>query len=407
MDQTSEIETPKTPPIEQKVDAPWKNSVLANIEDFRELDQGSQIEVRRLSPNQIKGYCGHIIVPDGGISDVMEEIKATYGGGRYQLRGKKLADDGRLNYVSGSVQCDVAGYPRDSGKEWINGLWRPIAMPMPAAPIPVRQTASNSQSFGMEGLMSQFLSQALQGALSGDSGINLGQIAPLITAIAGLQQPSRERDSFSDLERTLSLVDKLEKRRSPEPAPAPVEADGDGMNGILQLLAAKFLGPQNPQNPPPTSNYAPQMPQNAPPSSQQVWEQAQANAQVHGQVASPQNSQDLPNQQQPIQPNSTGRPPGVPVQPVTPPPVPSPSGISPDDSQEYEPLTTDDIMADLASRDEASRLAFLDDLCTKLGLNDALTSQMFPSTPSDEAIPTRPPPPASAPRLDTSYEREE
>jgi len=400
----------------ENVETPRKIDEVSALSDFESLQVGAQIEVTRLTPNPIKGYCGHMVVPEGGMSDVMEELKSSYGGGRYNLRAKSVSANGRVNYVKGSVHVDVAGFPRDGSKEWMNGMWRSIQFPAPLPQaVPVETPVARSLTPGLEGMMNQFLHSAVTGALSGENGISLKELPGLINAIAGLQRPEAgpERDPYNDLDRTMGLLDRLEKRRSPEAVVAATSPEeSSGMESILGMLASKFLSPQAQQAPQPQPQpqphpgypqqpYPPQPPPNFPPypphaSGQQMYENAHANAQragTHPQPPPMGNWTTDPRSAQSTEGVQPQEPPPPPQRsPEPPPPQTTPPTAAADPQVEYELLTADDFMADLASRDETSRTVFLDEILTKLGLDQILSQQLQAKSPvgppeSPDAIP--------------------
>jgi hypothetical protein len=344
-----------------------KKSHYATLDELQSLAAGSQIEVTRLAPTTIKGYCGNLVVPDGGMSDLMDEIKASWGGGKFQLRGKCLAANGRQIYAVGAVQIDVAGYPRSEGKEWLNGVWRPIPMPS-AGPMVIAPQVGGGQPSGIEALLGPFLQQALASSLSGDGGVSFREMPALITAIAGLTGNTPQRDSFTDLERSLAIMQKLQSTREPERERERAEPNNDllgGLGQLLPLLIAKFSQPTPAPAPAPHPQYQympPPLPYGAIPSPQ-MWEQMQA----HGYAPPAPPATSMPGNW--TAPHST-------VHSQSAKPGPQPQSPDDDDSEEYEPLSVDDIIADMAQRDEAGRMAFLGELCSAMGIDQAIVKDL-------------------------------
>lgn len=389
-----EIVEAETAPVENSAEYVEPGRTIPNLttlDDLRNLSAGSQIEITRLTPTAIKGYCGHLIVPEGGMAEVMEEIQSGFGGGKYQLRGKCLAPGGKLTYVIGAVQVDVAGYPRFEGKEYLNGVWRTIAAPAVSAQLmPVQNPGGRGGAAGLESMLGGFVQTALQGALSSEGGISMGDLPQLITAIAGLSNGGQQRDSFDGVERAFALMAKMQDAR-PEPAPAPASDDMGGLSSLLPMLMQKFAAPQQPA-PPPMPPTPPGYPPYAQVSSEQMWSQMQRHPtpgpHPHPQYAAPPQQANWTTPPQPPQANGApGYPPQAPrpTQPApgtfsghpTQPPQQVP-GTPPDPGQEYDPLSVEDIMQDLAARDEKGRAEFIGALCEKLGLDDAIIKQMFP-----------------------------
>lgn len=341
-----------------------KKSHYSTLDELQSLAAGSQIEVTRLAPTTIKGYCGNLVVPDGGMCDLMDEIKASWGGGKYQLRGKCLAANGRQIYAVGAVQIDVAGYPRADGKEWLNGVWRPIAMPS-AGPVMMAPQVGGGQPSGIEALLGPFLQQALASSLSGDGGVSFREMPALITAIAGLTGNTPQRDSFTDLERSLAIMQKLQSSREPERERERAESKDDffgGLGQLIPLLIAKFSQPTPAPAPHPHFQYMPPPPPHGSIPSREMWDQMQA----HGYI--PQASPT------PSVPGNWTAPPVTVHNQSTPPPQPQPD---PDDeAEEYEPLSVDDIIADMAQRDDAGRMAFLGELCAAMGIDQAIVKDL-------------------------------
>jgi hypothetical protein len=349
-----------------------KRSHYATLDELQSLAAGSQIEVTRLAPTTIKGYCGNLVVPDGGMSDLLDEIKQSWGGGKYQLRGKCLAPNGRQIYAVGAVQIDVAGYPRADGKEWLNGVWRPIAMPSAGPMVIAPQVGGGGQPSGIEALLGPFLQQALASSLSGDGGVSFREMPALITAIAGLTGNAPQRDSFTDLERSLAIMQKLQSSREPERERAEPKDDLlGGLGQLLPLLIAKFSQPTPAPAPHPQYQYMPPPPPYGAISSAQLWEQMQA----HGYAP--------PAPQPPAMPGNWTAPSNVEHTQGQPsgyrPPKPRdglPISSDDDESEEYEPLSVDDIIADMAQRDDAGRMAFLGELCSAMGIDQAIVKDL-------------------------------
>ena len=375
---------------------------LTSLEDLRALQAGSHIQVVRRSPTLIKGFCGNLVVPDGGTPDVLEEIKSSWGGGSYQLQGKVTSPNGKWAYLHGAIQVDIAGYPRDAGKEYIDGVWRPIARPAPVSvPTFVQSNPSGQSDGGLTGMMGTLLQTALQGAMSNDGPMNLEGLAGLITAVSTIANGQPQRDSFSDLDRSLGLITKLRDNfgnDGPDPEETPSGLGSLGGGSLLEMLAMKLLSGQNPGHPqpPPPPNYG--YPQAI--SSEQQWQMMNGGHAPHGYPPPPHNYP-------PQQPNWTGAPhrahvdetpprrsPGpVPATPPTPTPASPPPPAGSASEPEFEPLTVNDVLADLSERDEESRTQFVDELCQAMGLDKALLSGMFPNgPPNGGAQPAAPPP---------------
>jgi hypothetical protein len=384
---------------------------LSTLDDLRDLEAGSQVEVTRLSPTQIDGYTGHLIVPDGGMSEVLEEIKSAWGGGKYQLRAKHLAPNGRLAYARGAVQVTVSGYPVCNGKEYINGVWRHITLPAPPPQmLPVQQGQSGGGAGGLQEMMAGLVQTALQGAMAGGNGVSVGDLPALITAISGMSGGVTPRDSFSDLERSLALISRMQETLPGGEPAGPAAADPMDGGGIMQMMLMKMMSDQNagPKQAPPPSQYT----QYGSVPSQQMW----ANMQQGPQPGPYPNQQPGPPPQQ----NSWTQggqgahhmgAPGYPPQGAQQPPQPRPEP-QPDPSPriveaegeerqsgDYDPLTVDDVMQDLAARDEPDRAQFLQGLCEAMGLDKALLGAMFPGGNPAEAQPQ----PGAGFQLDNSF----
>ena len=378
MSETPNQTEPKASVNESNMSQTRQKDNILDLDDFRSLQSGSHIEIHRTQPGKIAGYLGYLTVPDGGIGDIYEEVQGSYGGGKYQLRAKKLSAGGGLKYAMGAVQIAVGGYPVQGGMHYINDQWRPIPVPVaqstPVFAPPQRANGLESQGDGLVGMMREFVGQALQANLRGDpSGVKLTELPSLLTAIAGLQGPQRERDDFRDMERALGLIEKLDARReSSQPAQPAQATDGSGMENMVQMLLMKFLGTQG-QPPPPTVSaptQAPSMGQNYPSyppnmSGREMWEQTGGHPQPQP-----------PGWTTPPQPPQAAG--GAPVD--TPPAAAAPSPTH-EPAGEYEPLSVDEIMEDLATRDEKGREKFLGELCEKLGLDAAILQTMFPKGP--------------------------
>ena len=379
MGETQEKTEPNASGSEKQESQTRENDTILDVDSFRALQTGSHIEVHRTHPSKIAGYLGYIVIPQGGIGDVYEEVQQTYGGGKYQLRAKKLSQGGGLRYAPGAVQIAIGGYPVQGGLHYVNDQWRPIPQPPAAIAPPVgaafRPNGGESNTDQLFGMMRDFVGQSMQASLRGEpGGVKLNELPQLLTALAALQGPQRERDGFGDLERAFGLIEKLERRREAVPAQpvAPASSEGSGgMDQILQMLAMKFLGQQNqpqqhvsapPQPPPQPPNYPPYPPNM---SGQQMWDHVnqQAPAQGPGWTNPPQHAQ-------------AGSGP-----PATPPQSGGPNQATEAEPVEYEPLTVDEVIEDIATRDKTEQAKFLGELCEKLGLDEKIVNAMFPNGP--------------------------
>jgi hypothetical protein len=310
-----------------------------------------------------------------------------------------------LTYVQGAARIDIAGNPRLDGKEYANGVWRPMSNG-PANPVPMQVVqSSNGEATQATGML-----QMLQTLLPMMQGGDLGgvDLPGLITAISGASSgQARERDNFRDLERMATFIQTHSQGETPAAAPA--------MGSMEQMIPMMFMkmmqgdGPQQ-QQPPygypqpgmnPTGGYAP------PP---QGWPQQQRPAPQWGYP--PGMGQPPPNM-----PPAAGAPPGwtgppYPGQPVQAPPQPAaapaaPQGATPpaaaraaageSSEDDDEHLTADDVMEDMAQMKPEERLAFVADLASKLGLPEAMAQAAVSRMPGGVPPGAEPQPPVVAP----------
>jgi hypothetical protein len=382
--------------------------LIEAIEDLHALQPGAHIEVTRIAPQdkQCKGYLGHIVVPDDGMGDIKEEIKNTWGGGTYQLRAKDTGRaGGKLTYVQGAARIDIAGLPRQDGKEWANGQWRPIVSA--AAPVPMQVV----QNPGTGNEATNTTLQVLQTLLPMMQGGDLGgvDLPGLITAISGVSsQRQSERDSFRDMERAFSLLNNLrESNLGGGGEQAPAASSWEQMMPMMMMKMMSGDQPRPNQVPPgaypglpPGMPMPGAQPTGAYPHAPPYPQHPQAHQYPHG-YPPPQSAPPPAHWTPPPQP-------GQPMDPAAHSPAearaaPSPEAAGPsrpaapdlnDDQADDEPYSPDHVMAELEEMSPDDRAKFLVELGERLGLPDAMMAMVpgaggngSPAGPPVSAVP--------------------
>ncbi len=350
------------------------NEQSDGFEGLRELQVGTQIEVHRIAPQPARGHLGFLMIPADGIDGILTEIKNEWGGGHYQLRAKALnPKSGKTTYIKGSSKVDIAGPSKYQGREYVNGTWRfieetptrPPSMPLMQLPTAGGGSERNQIVEALQTIM----------PLLGDRGSGgFDRLPELIGAMSNVIKPPKERDEFSNMERMLGMLNAL--KESPlgggqEKAAEPPMT----MESMLPMMMMKMMMGQNQAPPPvPPNPYYPQPPMGAVPQHrtppQQNWTQAPGYGAQYS----------VPPIVDPRAQSSVPPPPvAPPVQPSAPPTTTSTESTPPIESEEYEPITVDQLMLELSEKPDAERLEFLSKFCERLGIDEKLMMSMFPN----------------------------
>lgn len=371
---------------------------------FRSLQPGETIAVHRLSPSYAQGYLDHIVVPHGEELDIMSELKGNWGGGRFQLKAKRRAENGKMVFSGINATVTVAGDPTLNGQVYRNGrLVDPEPQHAAQAPhvvyAPPQQPTSNPMD-PVNARILGFVETALQnGGQSAGGGTT--DIVGLIGALRETLQPARAPaavDPFAHLEKTMALLGTMQERFGGNSVGGG-DSEGGGMtglgSGIESLLMQKILGgappPQQPPWQQPTQQWMQQQwggPPGGPPGAPSMggppggptpnWPNAP------GQVPW---QQGPPNQGAQPPPGWTP-PPGwqppaaqAPAAPTAPPPPKSHDHDQTDDDDDDEegPFSVDNLMGELESMEPNEREKFVTELAQRFGIDEQLGKQIFPN----------------------------
>lgn len=359
------------------------------IAQLSELSGGNQIQVLRTQPTCAKGFCGHVIVPEDGLGDLMEQIQHQFGGGTYSLQAKIMSPNGKLVFGRGAVQVSVAGEPLFQGRRWVNGILEPANSPVQAQPVmmqgaPAAASESNQQ-------MLSLLGTVLQTALAGDGrgqNIDLAGLVKSVGESLGSSGAAPQGNALGQVESIIGLISKLrrlddERGGESDPEPQSDSSELFGGGGWEKMLMMKLMGDssQAAQAPgyPPWPGYPPQY--------------------SGPRTGYPPHPHYPPPYPGPPGPAQSAAPPGVPPQYPQPPPrgqygqPPPPSDLQAsrfavdpqgnaaeqpkpdagdaqgDDEDDVYEVTPDDVIAELASRDDAGKQEFLSECLDKLGMD--------------------------------------
>lgn len=349
---------------------------------FRSLQPGETIAVHRLSPSYAQGYLDHIVVPHGAELDVMSELKANWGGGRYQLKGKRRAENGKMVFSGINATVMVAGDPTLNGQIYRHGrLVDPEPHQAPQTPQVVYAQAQQPTANPMDPVNARilgFVETALQNGPASGGGTT--DIVGLIGALRETLQPARAPapvDPFKQLEQTMALMQTMQERFG---GGGGGESEGGGLtglgSGVENLLMQKILGGNAPQQPPPWQQPT------------QQWMQGQWGGPPQG----PAPHGPPPHGPPPANwPNAPGQvswqqtpPPGWAQQPPQPPPPPQPpesheDSDDSDDSDSEEPFTVDNLMGELEGMEPGERSQFVEELAQRFGIDKILGQKLFPN----------------------------
>ena len=294
------------------------------------LGAGSRVMVERTWPGHAAGYLRYFEADEGTQAcDLLEMIRASYGGGRFRIR--PIGPAGK--YARGSKTVQIAGEPRVETARASEPVF--VAAPQPQRDPLVEvllQRLLPSRDTGGD------LLPALVGRLldKGDSSADLTKELLL----AALKGPQRERSSFSELREVVALMRELQ-------GDVGSGGGGGGVSGgeieLLELLKLLKQQPAAPTAAPP--GFAGPWP-GAPPPWGGGWPGASG-----------------PPGTWPGAPAPPQRPPAPPaaVHPPAPPSSPQEAPRVPEDrpAPEFEPLSVDDYLADLGDRSEADQIELL------------------------------------------------
>lgn len=316
----------------QESDGAAGDAALWSLDD---LALGDKLYVRRTQPSYADGFCDHLIVAEGGFDDVLDRIKAQYGGGTYCIQKKRRGAKGGLVFAGRSATLTIAGEPLYEGRPYVigpDGRRVPdrvrTAEPQTYAPASQPVVVSAPQGDGqMQQALLGLLGQLAKPGQSAD-------LAGLAKVILPLTQ-QKERDSMADMERMLTLFTQMQrvaKTVAPEVAPEPPAAESASpWDGFAQMMMAKvmpgmlggFGGAAAQPNPP-----APVMP--PPPSPHHLWHPTQ------GWV--------LPPRAQPQAAPPQAAPQAAPPQA----PPPAPPHVADEEDDEYTP-TPEGVLEDISA----------------------------------------------------------
>lgn len=374
------------------------------ISELEALQPGEVLSITRSAPSYAKGWLESIHVPPGGVAEVPEYIRGTWGGGHYVLQWKKRGENsGKLVYAKGSATLTIAGEPLHQGRRYLGTqLEPPQQSTVTTQPVIVQQPAAPRGVGGdLQDLLTTLLRRAVEGKSDG------GSVVELIKAIRELERdrsPAPASSSSSSplaeldgIDRMVSMITKLRKldpardddddddRASP---PGMFGMGGSGTPSIEQLFMWKMM-----------SEMGGGMPMPGMPGMQPMGATPQVQA-PPGHVWHPQRgwipfatpAPATPSSPATVvsAPSSTSSPPRSSVAETTAPAWQTPDDVA--DSEFFDgPLSADEVAEHVASLPDAERERFLLDVLAKLGIDPSMAAQAqqaFGAQPFHVTLPT-------------------
>ena len=303
------------------------------------LGAGSRVMVERTWPGHAAGYLRYFEADEGTQAcDLLEMIRASYGGGRFRIR--PIGPRGK--YARGSRTVQIAGDPR------VESPGRASEPPVFVAPqrdplvevllqrlLPPRE----SSAAGGGELVSSLVGHLVQ---KGDTSNDFTKQLVLALLQQGAAQP-RERSSFSELREVVALMRELQ---------GDVGGGGGGGGDVELLEVLKLLKQAPPQGAGHGMQGRPQWPPGAP-----QWPPGSAPPQWPPPGAPPPQGGLQWVQGAPAGPAGPSGPPAGP--PAGPAPTAAAPPAAPSSGSEFEPLTVDDYLGDLAERTEQEQIELL------------------------------------------------
>lgn len=223
------------------------NSDAPLADALADLAPGTLIVVSRLSPSHAKGYLETVTLPEGGALELVDMVKASWGGGTFTLQPRRRnVANGRTQFAGGGRQITIAGPPLYHGTPYgPDGRVASAIAPAPApAPAPVVMAPASG---ALEGRLLQILERFIPAAAAGKGSMSdlaeLGRVinearASVMPAIAAA--PSV--DVMAEMERQVQMFARLRKlfgERDYEEAPA---APSDPMQQIMMAFLSRQMG---------------------------------------------------------------------------------------------------------------------------------------------------------------------
>lgn len=332
---------PATPPPRDAPDpAPAfpleeEHDPLAEI--LESLDTKARVSVERTAPAYAKGWLGDIEVPSGSEGELLECVKAAYGGGTYNLRLKKQRADGRRVYVHGVAHVTIAGQPLTDGQA-IGANGAPV-QPAPQTQVQYLPAPATANSDITNALINLLQQRQQQGAPP------LQGIPELVSALNSAAHPPAP-DPLAGIERTIGMLSKFRTLFGDH---GPSES-GDGlptgsMGGIDDTkLLMMLMGNQQAQaQPPPGAPWGNPTPP-PPPPGHYHWNGTAYEWRIGPPPPPPPpNGTPIPNPAQPPAPQAQAQP------------QPQPQADDDDD----EPYTPDDVLAGVRDLTDAQKMEVL------------------------------------------------
>jgi hypothetical protein len=309
-------------------------------------------------------------LPAGGLDDLIDTIRLSHGGGQYLIQPRiRKGPSGKQYFAQGSAIITIAGEPMLSGRPYRNGRLvddpppqqqQQLAPQVITLPAPQHAGDLQSQLLGMIG--------KVIGANSGGGSMDFAGIASLIGAVSKLSTPPPTpqsqidaADPFGAAERLIAFAQKLARVQNPASAVNVDSASGLSPDSLIEkVLLEKVMGGMFGGTPQPQPQ--PQQPQRMPPPPPGwAWDPARG---------------WIPTAPPPPAPPPTAAPPAPPADAET-----TPAG----EWDEGEPLTADEVVAELGSMEPAAAASFVASVLGRLSpdLQDRLLGSLATPQPSD------------------------
>lgn len=312
---------------------------------FRDLGTGEIISVTRTSPiGPGSGWLDQIQVPAGGVDDLRSVIRDRWGGGQYLLQRKQRLKNGKVVWARKSARVQIAGSPKVAAAE-------PDPAAAPAVAPVVFQPPAQSQE-PMVRLVEALVQSVRAGQTTPGQAFDLTKVAELIFQATQGQRPAEPpRDAFGELERMAKTMQRMREVFGVAEQSRDDDDDDGAFGGLLSGRRGAMLGEAllkrmlNDEQPSPNGQPMPMPP---PPSPHHVYH--------------PGRGWFLP-------PVSAPTGPGPTQNPTAPPASPPPAEGMVEDGDDEEPLTADDVIADIEDLEPAERDRLIPALLERVGID--------------------------------------
>lgn len=227
-------------------------------DELTSLQAGDVVAVIRTWPSgTCAGHLGHIDIDPARVHELPELIKEQFGGGRFLIRWKKRGPDhAGLRFAKGSLPLQIAGEPKlPPGEQQQSSA--------PASPTPLQllqMPPSGASQSGTEQHLLNLLTGVIERVGGDASHVDVVGLIQALQQTLPTQQAAPQTDLLGQAERMLLFFGKMQEfmgTMQQQPS-SPL-----GGGGIESMLLSKLMSDPAPQQ------QAPPMP--PPPSPQHVY----------------------------------------------------------------------------------------------------------------------------------------